>query len=165
MTQRSVELRRNQGDVAPLRQHVGRLLQVPQIGTNRHCTRTAKTRAGEHHQALRRSASGASAQSPAPPSRLCVASCGRPDRGAREYHALWCSGRTGRGDHNCRVHLDYRLIRLEHRDRASPLDRSAGSVAIGCPPLKESASAAATSEGSTVRSGASPGRAALTARH
>jgi o-succinylbenzoate synthase len=40
---------------------------------------------------------------------------------------------------------------------------SAGSVAMGGPPLRDSASAAAISGGSTVRSGASPGPAALTA--
>ena len=103
VTQRSVELRRNQGDVAPLRQHVGRLLQVPQIGTNRHCTRAAQTRAGEHHQPcdVVRGERQRPVARPAEPAvrRLC----GRPDRGARKYDALWCSGRTGRGDHNCRV--------------------------------------------------------------
>ena len=55
------------------------------------------------------------------------------------------------------------MIGLEHRDRARSLDGSAGSGAMGGSPFIEAARAAATSDGSTVRSRADPGSAALTA--
>ena len=122
-TQRSVELRRNQRDVATVRQRADYLRQVAQIGTHWRCTRAVKTRAGQHHQAG--DVVRGQCQRPVASSaqRRAHRLDRRADRCAGEYDAFWCSSRTGRGDDHSRVSLGHRLCGLEHRDRPSLLDR------------------------------------------
>ena len=162
--QRPVELRRNERNVAPLRQRAGHLRQVAQIGTHRHGPGTGNARSGEHHQACDVVGGNASAQSPAPPSRLCVASTEARSAVRESDDAFGRSGRTRCGNHDRRIRLDHGVIGLEHRDRASPA-RSGRSAAArwAARHVSKRPESRRLPTGSTVRSCAGPGPAVLTA--